>query len=96
MERAGIKYWDIWAQYGDDSYTSRDGGRADQLRRDLSKFKSLKEVLLSHNASDGGLPLAPGQTVLLDHEENRTPSPEPRDSEDEDEDSYLDPFDLLP
>ena len=77
VERLGMKYCDGWASYDDDSYSSHDEGQGAHLRRDLSKFKSLKEVLLSHNASDGGLAQEPGQTVLLDYEENRTPSPEP-------------------
>jgi hypothetical protein len=48
----------------------------------LAKFKSLKEVQLSHNGVDGGLDREPGRIELLDYEENRTPSLEPEDGDD--------------
>ena len=81
---------DGWADYDDnDGCESYNDGGSDGLRRDLAEFKSFKEVLLSHNLSDGGIDWEePSQTVLLDYEENRRLSPAP---EEEDEDTYIDP-----
>jgi hypothetical protein len=92
VERVGIKYIEGWVdydygRYGDQRHNESSG---DQLRRDLTKFKSLKEVLLSHNGADGGLDQEPGQIELLNYEENRTPSPEPGDGDDG-EDEYHHP-----
>ena len=60
----------------------------------MAKFKSLKEVLLSHNGADGGLDREPGRIELLDYE-NRKPSPELEDGGDG-EVEYIHPQDLLP
>lgn len=65
----GTKYIEGWAdydygRYGDQRHNESSG---DRLRRDLAKFKSLKEVLLSHNGADGGLDRDPGRIELLDY-----------------------------
>lgn len=64
VQRIGLKYEKGWNGY--DGGHSRTRGRLtiEQLRKDLSKFIGLKEVLLSHNSEDGGDYSEPGQTLL--------------------------------
>jgi hypothetical protein len=93
VERVGIKYicgWADYDHYGADIHNESNG---DELRRDLAKFKSLKEVLLSHDAADGGFDLEPGRTELLDYDENRIPGTK---SENEYGYLYVEPYELLP
>jgi hypothetical protein len=61
----------------------------------LAKFKSLKDMLLSHNGADGGLDREPGRIELLDYEGNGTPSPDLEDGDDG-EDEYLHPKTCCP
>ncbi|TVY44582.1 hypothetical protein LOCC1_G005252 [Lachnellula occidentalis] len=64
VQHIGLNYRKGWSGY--DGGHSRTRGRLtiEQLRKDLSKFIDLKEVLLSHNPEDGGDYSEPGQTML--------------------------------
>jgi hypothetical protein len=74
------------------SHTDRDGS---SLRRQLRAFKSLKEVLLSHDGYDGGPYMQqPGQTIVEDWDVQLEP-PNYEDW-DESEDEDFDPYDDLP
>jgi hypothetical protein len=50
-EWVGIKYIEGWQEY-DDNYGEFRKGGGDGLRRQLTKFKSLREVLLSDGDSE--------------------------------------------
>ena len=63
VQRLMIKYIDGWAEYDDTWGDSRISGSGDMLRRHLSGFTSLKEVLLNHWGS-GSHYSEPGHLVL--------------------------------
>jgi hypothetical protein len=62
VQRVGLKYHEGWINYYAE-WMRGDKGFL-RMRKDLSKFKGLKEVLLSVNREDGEDYSEPGQTIL--------------------------------
>jgi hypothetical protein len=71
VKYVAYKYIDGWAEYDDDErpFGSAEKG-GEQLRRDLARFKGLKEVLLDCGETEGDED-EPGRTVFEDYEKSR-------------------------